>query len=283
MHPNYQYFLPQHRLSRIAGVLTNSQKPWLKNFLIRRAQKAFDISLREAVQEDPTAYLSFNDFFTRALKPSARPIDPDPTHLVSPADGRVLAWGTLAHQRLLQAKGRYYALPDLVQDRKLAHQLSNGSFVTLYLSPQDYHRVHLPYPGVLTDIRYIPGQLFSVSPRSAASIPKLFSRNERVIFRFETSCGPLVVIMVGALLVGSIETPWHGIITPPQQGLRDLNLKNPKELLHKGAELGRFRFGSTAIVLAPPGALTLSPHLSLDGFVRMGECIATLSEKNDSF
>lgn len=273
LHPSFkcwwQHCLPQHLLSRLAGRLTNSQSVWLKNFLIRSAMKRFNISLEEAEITDAESFKTFNEFFTRTLKASARPIDTNDKVIISPSDGIISQIGRIAQGELIQAKGKTYSLENLLGINTAdLNVYKDGYFATIYLSPRDYHRVHMPLAGNLIRTELIPGRLFSVNLTTASGINKLFTRNERVNFHFKTEFGPVALSMVGAMLVASIETPWHGIITPGRS--KELNTFNPPEQLHKGDLLGQFRFGSTVILVLPP-KLKPTQIFEENHFIKMGQ------------
>lgn len=251
-----QRLLPTHFLSRFAGKLTNSRNLKLKNWLITKAVKRFNIDMTDAEIEDPLAYETFNDFFTRALKKDARPMPEDPNAFVSPCDGAISQIGRIKHGQIFQAKGHDYSLISLLGgETDHASRYKNGSFATIYLSPRDYHRVHVPQDGTLTGMTFVPGDLFSVNQTTAEQIPNLFARNERAVFFFDSPKGDFIVVMVGAMLVASIETPFAGIIAPSEhQSIQHTDYQmNPIEF-KRGDELGRFRFGSTAIILKPEGS-----------------------------
>ncbi|TAL08133.1 MAG: phosphatidylserine decarboxylase [Porticoccaceae bacterium] len=263
-----QRALPQHLLSRLAGRLAETRISWVRRLLIRAAIRRFGIDLTEAAEPDCERYASFNDFFTRALRTGVRPLMGDARTLVSPADGVISEAGRITGNSLLQAKGHTFTLEALLgESGARAAALRDGCFATIYLSPRDYHRVHMPLSGTLIATRYIPGRLFSVNLRTTQALPNLYAGNERLVCWFDTPAGQMAVVLVGALLVAGIDTVWQGRYLPA--ALREDSFeKNPVELA-RGAELGRFRFGSTVIVLAPPGVeLTLATSgLS----VRMGE------------
>jgi phosphatidylserine decarboxylase len=270
-----QRALPQHLLSRLAGGLAETRVPWVRRRLIRAAMRRFRIDLTEAAEPDCERYASFNDFFTRELKTGARPLMGDARTLVSPADGVISEAGRIAGNTLLQAKGSTFTLEALLgESGARTAGLRDGRFITVYLSPRDYHRVHMPLSGTLIATRYIPGRLFSVNARTARALPNLYARNERLVCWFDTPAGQMAVVLIGALLVAGIDTIWQGRYLPAT--LREDSFeKTPVELV-RGAELGRFRFGSTVVVLAPRGVeLTLATSgLS----VRMGEELARFTE-----
>lgn len=273
-----QYCLPQHWLSRTLGKVANNRDPMVAQWLIKRFIQHYQVDVSEALRADLSSYHSFNDFFTRALKPDARPLPKDPKAIVSPADGTVSQAGIITDGRIFQAKGHSFSAQELLAcSAAEAAPFHNGRFITVYLSPKDYHRVHLPYAGTLTAMTYIPGKLFSVNPRTASTVPRLFARNERVACWFDTTLGPMVVVLVGAFFVASIETVWAGVVAP--------NRKNPSQVQHiqyapkayrfkRGDEIGRFQFGSTAIVLLPESAPLWREAIKAESVVKMGQTIA---------
>jgi len=271
----FQHILPQHLLSRIAGFLTNSNNEKLKNFLIKAAQKKFKISLNEAREEDPKAYKTFNDFFTRKLKPEARPICTNQNAIISPADGCASQFGEISEGNLIQAKGKTFTLLSLLgNDKDTAEKLKDGQFITIYLSPSDYHRVHLPYDAKLLKMTYIPGKLFSVNLDTANSIDNLFAVNERVVCLFDTEFGLMPVVFVGALLVASIVTQWHGIVAPSyNQGIKTWSYENNPIPFKKGDDIGHFQFGSTVVTCFPKNC-HMNQNLSIEQKIKMGENIA---------
>ncbi|GAB6067307.1 archaetidylserine decarboxylase [Methylothermus subterraneus] len=269
-----QYLMPHHALSRLVGKITHCRWRPLKNSLIRLFIRVYRIDLEEAASANPDDYLCFNDFFTRPLKPDARPLPEDPYAVISPADGQISQIGALTDQWLIQAKGRDFSAATLLGDEDLAARFQDGEFVTVYLSPRDYHRVHMPYAGRLREMRHIPGRLFSVNQATAEGIDNLYARNERVVCWFDTDLGSMAVVLVGALLVASIETVWHGQVTPPAGNkTRRWRYEAQAICLERGAELGRFNMGSTVIVLFQAGAIRwLNPRPGKP--VRMGEKLA---------
>ena len=276
-----QYLLPQHFISRLAYRLTRSRVPLVKNALIRSFVGNFHPDMSEAEQPDPLHYESFNAFFTRALRAQARASDPDPAVLVSPVDGTVSQIGRLDGSWLVQAKGHAYTLESLLAaDLSWAARFRGGAFATLYLAPFNYHRVHMPLRGALRAAWYVPGQLFSVNATTAAGVPGVFARNERVVCVFAHEALTFAVVLVGALLVGSIATVWHGEVTPRAvRGCADLPLDAGRAALdlEKGAELGRFNMGSTVILLLPPGSSEWLPGLAPGSSVRLGQALARLT------
>jgi len=276
-----QYLLPQHFISRLAYRLTRSRVPLVKNALIRCFVGNFHPDMSEAEQPDPLHYESFNAFFTRALRAQARASDPDPAVLVSPVDGTVSQIGRLDGSWLVQAKGHAYTLESLLAaDLSWAARFRGGAFATLYLAPFNYHRVHMPLRGAVRAAWYVPGQLFSVNAITAAGVPGLFARNERVVCVFGHEALTFAVVLVGALLVGSIATVWHGEVTPRAvRGCADLPLDASRAALNleKGAELGRFNMGSTVILLLPPGSSEWLPGVAPGSSVRVGQALARLT------
>lgn len=248
-----QYLIPQHALSRLVGWIARSRTPWIKNTFIGWFVKRYNVDMSLAQEEDPLAYACFNDFFTRALKDDARPIDADADSIVFPADGAISQLGDIIDGRIFQAKGQGYTTQELLGgDLTLAGEFAGGKFATVYLSPRDYHRVHMPYNGKLRRMVAIPGDLFSVNDATAKGVPRLFSRNERVAAIFDTDIGPMAVVMVGAMIVAGIETVWAGEVAPIKRQIQTTDYVatpgTPVELT-KGAEMGRFKLGSTAILL----------------------------------
>ena len=276
-----QYLLPHHALSRLVLAATRCKTRWWKQFLIDALRRRFDISLEDAVQSDARAFTSFNTFFTRALRAETRPLAQAAGSIASPVDGRVSQAGHIDGDRIFQAKGHDYSLQELLGgDAELAARFSGGDFATLYLSPRDYHRIHMPLTGTLTESVYVPGRLFSVAPHTVSTVPRVFARNERLVAVFETEAGPMAMVLVGALFVACIETVWAGVVTPPH-GYRvrrtDFRADNTKTIqLARGAEMGRFNMGSTVILLFGPQRVQWAANLSAGQPLRMGEAIGTL-------
>lgn len=267
-----QYVLPQHGISRLILHATRVRSVWFKNLLTRGFLKLFQVDMSEAVTTDPYEYPSFNEFFTRSLRPETRPIDADPESLVSPVDGAVSECGNIERDRLIQAKGRDYTLGELLADQPWAGRFAGGTFATIYLAPFNYHRIHMPVKGTLADTVYVPGRLFSVNLTTAKLVPQLFARNERVLTLFDTDFGQLALVLVGALNVGSMTTVWAGDITPSSQ--RTITrIGGAGVSLDKGAELGRFNMGSTVILLFEPGRVAWHPLLQGGSVVQMGRSI----------
>jgi phosphatidylserine decarboxylase len=272
-----QYVLPQHLLSAVMERLSRSRCRWLKDPLIRWFASRYRIDWEEARFRSPGAYPDFNTFFTRALRPGVRPVDPTPGALVSPVDAVVSQAGTAEGERLYQAKGGTFDLVRLLGGSAArAAPFRGGSFVTLYLSPRDYHRIHMPLAGTLEEMVCVPGRLFSVNPATTRVVPELFARNERVVVFFETEVGPLALVLVGAVFVGSIETVWHGSVTPPRRP-EVCRWEYPAGgvELTKGQEMGRFNMGSTVIVLVGKERADWIPDLAPGRRVRVGEGIGS--------
>jgi phosphatidylserine decarboxylase len=273
-----QYVLPHRLLSRL--VLWGTRwtfAPW-KNFLIGRIVRSYRVDLDQAETADFAAYAHFNAFFTRALRGGARPQADAPDALLCPADGKISQAGVIESGRVFQAKGQSYSVAELLADADAATPYAHGSFATVYLSPRDYHRVHMPLAGELVETVHIPGRLFSVAPFAVAAIPRLFARNERLVCHFRSEQGPFAVVLVGAMLVSGIETVWGGVEVPPyasritRRDCRDRGIR-----LARGAEMGRFNMGSTAIVLLPAGMAKLDPALTAETPVQVGQAIGHLS------
>lgn len=273
--PYLFYILPHHAISCATFWLTRRRGPWVP-LLIRWFIHQYQINLDEAETADITAYPDFNTFFTRRLKPQARPLAEGSEIIVSPVDGTVSAHGSIEETQILQAKGRFYSLIELLGGEIHAKPYQHGMFVTLYLSPQDYHRVHMPVSGRLTQMTYVPGRLFSVAPDTVTTIPRLFARNERVITHFDTSWGPMAMVLVGAINVAAIETVWGGLITPPHRKRIkkfDYSEKPDAPHLQKGTEMGQFNLGSTVILLFPQDIMHWRSQLKTITKVRVGEAI----------
>ncbi|ANE75008.1 archaetidylserine decarboxylase [Dickeya solani] len=274
-----QHLLPKVWLTQLAGWGADRQAGMLTKLVIDLFARIYKVNMQDAQQPDTASYRSFNDFFVRPLKLGIRPVDPLPNRLVLPADGTISQLGTIDDDRILQAKQHDYTLEALLAGNYIIADLfRDGLFVTTYLSPRDYHRVHMPCDGILRDMIYVPGDLFSVNPLTAANVPNLFARNERVICLFDTPFGPMVQILVGATIVGSIETVWAGVVTPPREGIIK-RWAYPMEgegavILEKGDEMGRFKLGSTVINLFAKDRVQLMPGLTSQSVTRMGEAMA---------
>lgn len=272
-----QKLVPQHLVSRFFGKLARCQITWIKNFLIRLFIKHFYVDMSEAVQEDYRSYPNFNEFFTRALKPGVRKQPEDPSIIACPVDGYISEFGQINDQQIFQAKGHHYNLMSLLGgDHEWAMRFRHGEFFTAYLSPRDYHRIHMPANGTLKKMIHVPGKLFSVNPETVSKVPHLFARNERVICLFETSSGPMAIILVGAIIVASIATAWQGIITPPTRSvLQQWNYENNPLQLNRGDEMGHFEVGSTAILLFGKDTIAWQSGLASGQTIRLGQPIAT--------
>lgn len=272
-----QYLLPQHWLTSLVYRATRSRVPFIKNTLIESFCGGFHPDMSDAEQPDPTRFESFNAFFTRALRAGARPADADPAALVSPVDGAVSQIGPLDGSYLVQAKDHAYTLEALLDERQIWPGVFNGgAFATLYLAPFNYHRVHMPLPGTLRAAWYVPGSLFSVNATTAANVPGLFARNERVVCVFENGPLTFAMVLVGALFVGSMTTVWHGDVTPRRPRRREVLSVPARATLPKSAEMGRFNMGSTVILLLPPGAADWLPGISPGGEIRVGQTLARM-------
>lgn len=264
-----QKILPQHQLSRVVGKVAASEQPFLKTAVIYAFKQKYGIDLSIAEAEQISKYPSFNAFFTRALKEGTRPIDPQAGSIVSPADGAISQLGKIVEGDIFQAKGQSFSAEQLIADPQLAKPFENGEFITVYLSPKDYHRVHMPFAGTLTETLYVPGELYSVNQITAENIPGLFARNERMVCLFDTELGRMAVVLVGAMIVAGIETVATGKVTP--NGRIELQQHNLQ--LAKGDELGRFYLGSTAIVLFEENKVQWTAELDALSAVRMGNRI----------
>ncbi|MBL0027777.1 MAG: phosphatidylserine decarboxylase [Rhodanobacteraceae bacterium] len=272
-----QYLLPHRLLSSIALRIARIESPWFKNAMIRFIANKFGVDWTEAASSDLDDYKHFNAFFTRALKPGARVVAGDARTIVMPADGRISQCGPIRHGRMFQAKGFDFSAEELLADTALAKRFDGGVFATVYLSPRDYHRVHMPCAGRLLETRHVPGRLFSVGTSTVAQVPRVFARNERLVCLFETEFGPMAVVMVGALLVSGVETVWNGVEIPAYADrviVRDYRDRTDPVHLDRFAEMARFNYGSTVIVLLPPGVATLDAALSAEVPVRLGQVLA---------
>jgi phosphatidylserine decarboxylase len=272
-----QYVLPKRGLTAFAGRVASRERGATTTRLVRWFVRKYGVDLGEAVESDPAAYASFNDFFTRALKPGARPIAR--ADLVCPVDGTISQFGAIEHDQVLQAKGHRYSTTALVGgDHALAERFHDGSFATLYLSPKDYHRIHMPCDGTLLRMIHVPGSLFSVNPVTARGVPRLFARNERVVCVFESGVfGVFVVTLVGATIVGSMATVWHGVVNPPRvRRVREWHYPERAVQLKQGEEMGRFLLGSTVVLLFPRRALRFSARWHPGAPIRVGEPMAEL-------
>ncbi|KTC65331.1 phosphatidylserine decarboxylase (plasmid) [Legionella adelaidensis] len=263
-----QFILPKHGLTSLAGVLANVKNPAVKNHLIKNFIKKYKVNMHEALQEDPTQYACFNDFFIRRLKPEARPIAK--ADIISPVDGFVSEIGRIDTGRVLQAKKKFYSVKQLLAFDPKSQLFEHGLFATLYLSPKDYHRVHMPVDATVEKMIYVPGKLFSVQPTTARVIPHLFARNERLVVFFDTQAGPMVMVLVGATIVGGIGTSWHGdLVRGPH--IAHFEYAEPIHL-EKGDEMGYFKLGSTVILLFADGEnIKWAPHFKAGDPIHFGE------------
>ena len=270
-----QYLLPKQALTVLAGKLASARAGGLTTRVIRWFVGRYGVNMAEAANPDIASYPSFNEFFTRPLKRGARPLaDAD---YICPVDGAISQFGRIERDQIFQAKGHSYSTHALVGgDRDLAIQFQDGEFATLYLSPRDYHRIHMPCDGRLTRMIYIPGDLFSVNPTTARGVPGLFARNERVVCVFENDAGPFVLTLVGGTIVGSMATVWHGQVNPPRPGtIKEWDYAPGEVTLKKGDEMGRFLLGSTVVMLFPKGRLSFNPDWSPTRAIRMGEAMGS--------
>lgn len=272
----FQNVVPQQLLTRAAGALAELRRPaWLKNLFIRQFIRIYDVNMTESAEPDYRNFPCFNDFFTRALRTGARPLTS--ADILCPADGAISQLGAITDGALLQAKGRDFSLVDLLGgDAAQAAQFQNGQFATIYLSPKDYHRVHMPVTGTLVSTRFVPGKLFSVNAVTAENVDSLFARNERLICYFDTQHGPMAMILVGAMIVAGIETVWAGRMTPQRAATANFSSASPRITLATGQEMGRFLLGSTVILLFPKDAMQWNSQYHAGSATRMGEALGTL-------
>ena len=268
-----QYALPKQALTRLAGALAGARLGGLTQAAIRRFVARYGVDMSEAADPDIADYASLNDFFTRALREGARPLAP--ADYVCPVDGAISQFGVIERDQIFQAKGHAYSACALLAcDARAAAAFDNGQFATLYLSPRDYHRIHMPCAGRLQRMVHVPGALFSVNPATARGVPGLFARNERVVCWFDTARGPLALVLVGATIVGSMATVWHGVVNPPRPAQpRRWDYAGQAVELAQGAEMGRFLLGSTVVLLWPHGTLRFNPSWAPGGAIRMGEAM----------
>lgn len=271
-----QHLLPKRRLTELAGRIASARAGALTQSLIRRFVDRYGVDISQAADPDIRAYASFNDFFTRALKEGARPLSN--ADWICPVDGAVSQFGRIERGRIFQAKGHDYGCAELLAgDEALATEFDGGSFATLYLSPRDYHRIHMPCAGRLRQMIHVPGSLYSVNPTTAQAITGLFARNERVVCIFDTAHGPLAMVLVGATIVGSIATVWHGTVTPPRlTAPRHWHYGANQIALERGAEMGRFLLGSTVVMLWPSSSMSFNAQWAASVLVRMGEPMADI-------
>ena len=270
-----QYFLPKQALTVLAGKIAGAQAGHLTTRLIRWFVARYEVNMAEAANSDIASYQSFNEFFTRPLRDGARPIAK--ADFICPVDGAISQFGAIERDQIFQAKGHHYSTTALVGgDAELAAKFQDCSFATLYLSPKDYHRIHMPCDGKLTRMIYVPGELFSVNPTTARGVPGLFARNERVVCVFESKQGPLILVLVGATIVGSMATVWHGIVNPPRsRQVREWQYQNQPVMLKKGEEMGRFLLGSTVVMLLPKNTLTFKADWLATRVIKMGEMMGS--------
>ncbi|MCG2595562.1 archaetidylserine decarboxylase [Ramlibacter sp. XY19] len=273
-----QYLLPKKLLTQFAGLVAGARMGALTHWIIRKFVAHYKVNMAEAVDPRIESYATFNDFFTRPLREGARPLAASP--FICPVDAAISQFGPIEHDQIFQAKGHSYSTRALVGgDQELAHKFDHGHFATLYLAPKDYHRIHMPCDGRLKRMIYVPGDLFSVNPLTARHVPSLFARNERVVCEFECAHGPMVLVLVGATIVGSMATVWHGVINPPRtRDVREWRYEGQEVVLAKGAEMGRFLLGSTVVMLFPQNVLTFTPDWAPTRPVRLGEAMATVIE-----
>ena len=277
MHPRLavlpQYLTPNHAINAFSGWVARGERGWVTLETIRWFVAKYQVNMDEALNSDIASYASFNDFFTRALKPDARPLAT--ADLICPVDGAISQFGPISGDQIFQAKGHRYSTTALVGgDAALAEQFRDGSFATLYLSPRDYHRIHMPCDGRLLQMVYVPGDLFSVNPTTARGVPGLFARNERVVCVFEGAQGPFVLTLVGATIVGSMQTVWHGLVNPPRPGvMQEWRYETQNIQLQQGQEMGRFLLGSTVVMLFPQGVMQFNPDWTPSRPTQMGEAM----------
>ncbi|WP_417068894.1 archaetidylserine decarboxylase [Niveibacterium terrae] len=265
-----QYLIPKQALTVLAGKFAGWQGGAITHAAIRRFVARYRVEMSEAANPDIASYASFNDFFTRALKPGARPIAD--SRFICPVDGAISQFGAIEAGRIFQAKGHRYTATELLGGGEaLARPFVDGQFATIYLSPRDYHRIHMPMAGRLTRMIHVPGELFSVNPLTARGVPGLFARNERVVCLFDGDCGPFALVLVGATIVGSMATVWHGVVNPPRPGrIREWSYEGRNIALEKGQEMGRFLLGSTVVMLFPKDSLAFNPEWAPGKPVRLG-------------
>lgn len=275
-----QYVLPQHLLSRGVGALAATEISWIKNPLINAFIKQFDVNMSEAKREKAEEFRCFNDFFTRELKDGARDLATGDNMILSPADGAISQLGAIENGRIFQAKGQDYSLIELLGgDSDRAAPFMGGEFATVYLSPKDYHRVHMPITGTLREMIYVPGDLFSVNQTTAENVPRLFARNERVVAIFDTELGQMAMVLVGAMIVAAVETIWHGLVTPPKRELRVTSYPAPEPItIEKGDEMGRFLLGSTVVLCFEKDKMHWQETMKAGTPLRMGESLGMTLE-----
>jgi phosphatidylserine decarboxylase len=275
-----QYILPQHGLSKLMSCLTHSENKSIKSIGIHQVIKLYGVNMGEALESNPDAYKSFNEFFTRELKTDARLLTKEKDAVACPADGAVSQAGTIAGGKIFQAKGKSFSTIDLLGgNASRAEPFVDGVFATIYLSPKDYHRLHMPLTGTLREMVHIPGRLFSVNTATTRSVPGLFARNERVAAIFDTEAGPMALVLVGAIFVSSIETVWHGVVTPPTApSVQSWYYDKKPRTLQKGEEMGRFNMGSTIIVLFGKDKVQWDSGFKADALVKLGSKIGKVND-----
>jgi len=277
-----QYLAPQHLISRFAGTVAECKIPGFKNALIAWFVKKYGVNMSEAALQYPEDFINFNDFFTRALKEGARTIASSSEVLISPVDGAISQLGEIKQNRIFQAKGQSYSVIELLGgDTERARPFMGGEFATIYLAPKDYHRIHMPCTGTLREMVYVPGKLFSVNPVTAQNVPRLFARNERVVAIFDTEFGPMAMVLVGAMIVASIETVWSGLVAPLKRQIKSTQYGPDQNniTLEKGQEMGRFKLGSTVVLAFPPNATEFVEGLKAETNVVMGQDFGRIKSK----
>jgi phosphatidylserine decarboxylase len=281
MNAIFQFLLPHHTLSKLMSIFTHSETVWFKNLFIKQIIRHYGVNMNEAKIQDINAFKSFNDFFTRELKPDARPLSTEKNAIVSPADGVVSQAGNITEGDIFQAKGKNYTVTELLGgSAERGAPFNDGVFTTIYLSPKDYHRLHMPLTGTLKEMVHVPGRLFSVNTATTEAVPRLFARNERVCCLFETEAGPMALILVGAIFVSSVETVWHGVVTPPTRTtVQNWLYEQDAPTLEKGEEMGRFNMGSTIIVLFGKDYVEWNAEFTANKAVKLGEIIGKTIQK----
>lgn len=278
-----QYILPKYLLTRLAGMIADAKMGWFSTYLIKLFIKQYKVNMDEAKYSDPLHFDSFNEFFTRKLKDGVRPILAGDENIIAPVDGKISQVGQVKEGRLIQAKGRDFSLRELLGGLdEIAIPFKNGLFSTIYLSPKDYHRIHIPIAAKLEKMLFIPGNLFSVNPLLVDNIPNLFSKNERAVALFTTACGPMAMVLVGAFIVGSIETVWHGVLK--QQGNKEVQFWDYSDqniTFEKGDEIGRFRLGSTIIAIFSENSIVFADEIIPEASCRLGSSFAVLQKGSD--
>jgi phosphatidylserine decarboxylase len=273
-----QYLLPHYILSRLVAKMANCRVRLVKNFFITQYCRFYNIDMTEALEPNLFNYQTFNDFFGRALKPEARLITGDKKTIVSPSDGKISQFGVVNKDQMINAKGKGFTLEQLIANNKDAAQFRSANFAVLYLAPSDYHRIHMPIRGRLISMRYVPGRLFSVNPKIIKHIPDVFAKNERVIITFDTVFGAMMMVLVGAMIVGSVETMWEGVVMPNKQNsIVDWNYGGQEIVFERGMEIGRFKLGSTVILLFPEKTMQWNKTLQQNAVIKMGQGLGVIS------